>query len=111
MEQSDLKYDLTINAGADYSIDFIYTDDDEVPVDVTGWTVEAQLRPFTEDSTHIDFVCTADTDGFHLALASGTTSEITYTSGVYDVFVTDPDDDYRTKLISGSANISLAVTR
>ena len=110
INEETLVYDITIKAGADYSIDFDYTDDDEVSVDVSGWTVESQIREFPEAITYIGFTGTADENGFHLAMDDQTTSRLHFARGVYDVFITD-GNGIRAKLIEGHVTVIPEVTR
>ena len=70
MTQETPIYDITIKAGANYQIDFDYTDDDEVSVDVSGWTAEAQIRQYAESLYAVAFSCSADENGFHLTKAA-----------------------------------------
>ena len=105
-----LIYDITIHAGTDYAIDFDYTDDDEVSVDVSGWSVEAQIREFTESLNAIAFDCTTDASGYHLTMDSEKTAKIMFSRGVYDVFITDLSG-IRSKLIQGHAAIIHGATR
>ena len=110
MDNEVLKYDLTIKAGSDYQVDFIYTDDDEVPVDVSGWTVESQIREYTEALNAIAFEGTADENGYHLFMDAETTAALRFKTGVYDVFITDGSGT-RSPLIEGHVNIIGGVTR
>ena len=104
-------FDITIKAGANYAVDFVYEEDDGTPVSVEGWTAEAQLREFPEARDKHDFVCTADADGFHLTMSHDETSKIGYTRGVYDVFIIAPDSSVRERLIQGRAMIIPEATR
>ena len=110
INEETLVYDITIKAGVDYSIDFDYTDDDEVSVDVSGWTVESQIREYPEAINHIDFTGTADSTGFHLTMDGDTTSRLHFAMGVYDVFITDGNGT-RAKLIEGHVKVIPEVTR
>ena len=103
-------YDITIKAGRDYAIDFDYTDDDEVSVDMTGWTVEAQIREFAEAINAIAFTGTADQDGIHLTMDADTTAQLRFAKGVYDVFITD-NSGTRSPLIEGHVTVIPEVTR
>ena len=106
MNGQDIIYDITIFAGTNYTIDFAYTEDDETPVSMRGWYAEATLRDFPESPDGIDFICTADALGIHLALTPSQTRDIGYRMGVYDVFVTTPDNNESIKLVKGRAYIN-----
>lgn len=106
-----IRFDITIDCGADYETDFQFTEDDEnTLIDMTGWSVEAQLREFPESRDCLDFTCSADTDGFHISMSGTDTAQIGYTLGFYDVFITDPYGN-RTKLVKGRAFITPRTTR
>ncbi len=105
------KYDLTIMQGQDYTVDLIYAEDDETPVDVTGWAVQSHLRQFPEASDYFPFTCTADMTGFHMSMTAAETEKITFSKGAYDVFVIDPDNEYRTPLIYGQVTVKPGGTR
>jgi hypothetical protein len=109
-EQEELIYDLTIKAGDNYSVDFDYTDDDEVSVDVSGWTVESQIREYPEAINAIAFTGTADASGYHLSMDAETTRKLRFAQGVYDVFITD-GSGIRSKLIEGHVTVIPEVTR
>ena len=104
-------YDITIKAGADYTIDFTYAEDDETPIDLTGWTAEAQLRETDTAPDAVDFSCSVDSAGVHLELDHDETAALRYAVGCYDVFITDPGGTSRTPLIRGQALIVPGVTR
>ncbi len=105
------KYDLTILQGQDYSCDLIYAEDDETPVDVTGWTIQSYIRQFPEASDYFPFTCTADETGFHLTMAAAMTEKMTFSKGVYDVLLTDPDNENQTPLIYGQVSVKPRGTR
>ncbi len=111
MIRDGILYNITINAGEDYYLDFAYTDDNEVPVSMSGWTVESTLREFAQSYDGVDFYCKSDNKGVHLFLSHKQTGLIGYTHGKYDVFVTDPDNNIRVKLVSGEALIIPRSTR
>lgn len=111
MKNDQITHDLTIKVGEDYAVDMVYAEDDETPVSVSGWTVEAQVRQYEQDYDYVPFTCTADATGFHLTMAKEVTRKLTYTRGTYDVFVTDPDNTARSKLVEGRVYIIPEVTR
>ncbi len=105
------KFDLTIMQGQDYSIDLIYTEDDETPVDMTGWKIWSHIRQYPEASDYFPFTCSADGTGFHLSMPASTTGNITFSKGVYDVFIADPDNENHTPLIYGQVTVKPGGTR
>ena len=103
--------DLTLKRGADYAADIVIAEDNETPIDLTGYTAEAQIREFPESPDKEDFTCSVDSAGIHLSMAKETIDHIGYTQGRYDLFLTDPDNEIRTKLLQGNIFIVPEVTR
>ena len=101
----ELKFDITIEQGAEFPLDLIYADDNENPVDVSGWIVESVIRESAGEERAIPFMCAADSSGFHLLMSSARTMQLTFDRGEYDVFITDPDHKTRTKLVSGRVTV------
>ena len=100
-----LIYNLTIDHGSDYSVHFRFEDDDDTPISLAGWTVEATLREFPECHVGIDFLPIADSEGIHLYLSSTDTENLGYQYGVYDVFITTPDNNCRVQIVTGRTHI------
>ena len=109
--KEDLKFDITIEQGSNYPLDITYSDDDDNPVSVAGWTVESVIREATHDPYCVPFICSADRYGFHLRMSAERTMQLTFASGVYDIFVMDPERQTRTKLLSGKVTVIPDVTR
>ena len=104
-----VEHNLTIQAGSDYTIDFLTQEDDGTPIDVAWAEVESQLREKAEHHNALPFDCYADETGVHLAMSHEVTAEIDYTRGEYDVFLLF--DGSRTAFARGSVEIIPAVTR
>ena len=106
-----IKHDITLQQGQDYEIDLIYANDDETPIDVTGWTALSYIRQKPHSLDYFPFTCTADTSGFHLTMDKTLTDEIPFTKGVYDVIIINPDNNKKTPLIIGEVTIKPRSTR
>lgn len=105
------KYDITIHQGATFELSLQYKDSLGNPVDMSGYTVAAQLwnRLGTVKLSDFDFSWTAQASGsFGLKLSSSVTSGITE-QGQYDVLVTEPGGD-KFYLLQGNAYIDLGLT-
>jgi len=103
--KEDLRFDITIEAGSDYPLDISYTDDDDNPVDLTGWIVDGTIREATGDYDGYPFKTWADANGFHLFISKEHTRGITFTRGIWDMFITTPDRRTRTKLLHGRVTV------
>lgn len=105
------RHDIGIQPGSDYLIDFSYQEDDGTPVDVSAWTAESQIREYPEARDFLGFVCESDSTGFHLSLSAEDTKKLTFSRGVYDIFITDPDNTNRVKLVQGRVFVMRDTTR
>ena len=101
----ELRFDIEIEAGSEYPLDVIYSDDDDIPVNMTGWTIEAEIKETSEDPEGYPFATWADANGYHLYLSGDRTAELTFPRGYWDMFITDPERRTRTKLLSGTVKI------
>ena len=104
-----IEYNITIHKGSDYTIDFLTEEDDGTAIDVSGFTAEAQLREYPESNEYLDFTCTADATGFHLAMGHEDSAKIGYTRGYYDLFLSA--DGNRDKFAQGKATVIPEVSR
>lgn len=101
----DIIFDITIEAGSDYPLDISYTDDDDNPVDLTGWTIDACIREETGNRDCIPFRTWADSAGLHLFMSRERTAGFSYSRGIWDMFIMDPLLKTRTKLMHGRVDI------
>lgn len=104
-------YDITINQGATFDLLLEYKDGNGTPVNMTGYSVAAQLwnRLGTAKINDFSFSWQTQASGtFRLRLASSVTSGITE-QGQYDVLVTEPSGD-KFYLLQGNAFINLGFT-
>ena len=103
---------IMMECGADFTMSIIIRDDSDSLVDLTGYTVEAQLREFPEAEDYLQFTATHNNSGgkITITMAHEDTASIAYTSGVYDVYITDPYN-VREKVIEGNVTVAPAVTK
>lgn len=105
------RYDITIHQGATFSLGLQYKTDSGVPVNMSGYTVAAQLwnRLGTSKISNFDFSWTTQASGsFKIKLSSAVTSGITE-QGQYDVLITEPSGD-KYYLLQGNAFVDLGLT-
>jgi hypothetical protein len=108
---------LLIFQGASYSKTFTWTDDDDQPVDLTGYTALLQVQPHSgsetvllELSTDDDTITLGDEEGtIILTLDAEATGALDFSWGHYDLLLTSPDDV--TRLLQGTCRLSPAITR
>ena len=103
---------IGIECGADFVLSFLWADENGDPVDLTGAVIEAQLRHFAQDTECVIFTATHDGSGgkITLAMPHERTAQISYTAGVYDVYVNFPDGS-REKALYGNAKIEPNVVK
>ena len=105
------RYDITIHQGATYQLPLQYKDSAGTPVNMSGYTLEAELwnRTGTTKLANFDTPWTVQASGmFKLKLASAVTSGITE-QGQYDLMITEPGGD-KYYLLQGTAYIDLGLT-
>jgi hypothetical protein len=102
--QSPASYDITIYQGATFELELEYADENNTPVNMSGYTVSGQLWNRLGTSRLASFTTqwTVQASGmFKLTLPASTTSGITE-QGRYDILVTEPSGD-KFYLLEGSA--------
>jgi len=109
-------YDITIDQGSDYSLGITVKDSVGDPLDLTGYSARAQLRP-KKDSTILSasFTCeigSPPTDGqITMTLANAISTAMTAGTYYYDLEVYTAGDGYVKRLIEGKARVKQEVTR
>lgn len=97
-------YDITIHQGATFIMNVVFLGSNGVPVNMSGYTVEAELWNRMGTTKLADFVhsWTVQASGaFKLSIPASTTSGITE-QGQYDALVTEPSGD-KYYLLQGTA--------
>jgi hypothetical protein len=105
------RYDITVHQGATFALNLQYKSGNDVPVDMSGYTVEAELWNRLGTAKLADFVqswVVRASGIFKLVLASTVTSGITE-QGQYDVMLTEPSGD-KYYLLQGVAFLDLGLT-
>lgn len=106
------QFDITIECGADFSLNMAIRNSEDALVDLTGCTVSAQLREYPEASDYIAFTATHNGEGgkITLSMAHESTAQVGYSAGYYDCFVTFPDTSVQ-KVLWGEVTVIPAVTK
>ena len=89
------KLDIEVECGAKFEMPFTMFDDSEEIIDLTGAEIEAQLRQNAESADYFQFTVIHNGIGGHVVVSMPyeLTAEISFTSGVYDIYVTFPNED------------------
>jgi len=105
------RYDITLHQGATFQMALQYKDSAGVPINMSGYTLEAELwnRTGTAKLANFDTPWTTQASGmFKLRLASAVTSGIAE-QGQYDLMITEPGGD-KYYLLQGTAYVDLGLT-
>lgn len=105
------RYDITLHQGATFVLDLQYRGSDGTPVNMSGYTLNAQLwnRFGTEKFADFDTPWVAQSSGnFQLRLTSAVTSGVTE-QGQYDLLITEPSGD-KYYLLQGTAFLDPGLT-
>ena len=107
-----VNHDIEIYAAADYVLPVTLRDENRQPIDLTGATVEAAVAEFAGSAETTPFAAVHNSSGGHitLTLPHEITERLSYSDGVYDVFVTYADGS-REQVLNGKAKVIPAVTR
>lgn len=112
------QHDITIEQGATFTLNLVWRDANNVPVNLTGYTARMQVRSSYTDPT-AQLSLTTENGAIVLGGALGTiavtasatsTDDITVRSGVYDLEL-QASDGTVTRLVQGKVTISPEVTR
>lgn len=104
-------YDITIHQGATFQLALQYNDSAGVPVNMSGYVLEAELwnRTGTDKLADFETPWISQASGmFKMRLSSAVTSGITE-QGQYDLIITEPSGD-KYYLLQGTAYIDLGLT-
>ncbi|GFK96007.1 hypothetical protein NNJEOMEG_03881 [Fundidesulfovibrio magnetotacticus] len=108
------RYDLKIDQGATLALDIECQDDAGKPMDLTGYTVQAQIRRRHDDPEPAAVFAAAlddpSTGVVGLILDAHQSGGLTKSYGVWDCEVTAPDGSVQ-RLVEGKVNVSPQVTR
>ncbi len=99
-------HDIEIKRGTDYNLDIQMVDDNNNPVDVSGFEWKAQLRERPETGLHYVFsISTIPEEGkVTLSMPHDVTDQIMFHNGVYDLFYTS-DNSLRECLLQGKVSM------
>ena len=105
---------LVINSGSDFNQSFTLEGNNNSPLNLTGYQVNAQMRKWAGSSTSITFttlILPPSTIGkISISLSSEDTTNIKPGRYVYDIIITDPFG-FKTRVIEGMILLREGVTR
>ena len=105
---------FSIDQGADFSRTFTVTTDGSTAYDLSGLTLQAQMRKGYDSSsataTFTATLVTATSGTYKLTLSNSTTASITAGRYVYDLVITDASGN-KTRVVEGIATVNPSVSR
>lgn len=113
-----VNYNVEIDQGADWFINFTYEDSNKTPINITNYTAALQLRSLP--SSDVAALSLTTGNGITITGASGLvavhatatqTANIDAGTYYYDLEITAPVTNVVTRLIQGQAVVSPQVTR
>ncbi len=106
-------YGLEIEAGATFSLEFEYKNDDGTLFDFTGWTAKAQIRqtPSSASAVEITTAINAATSVITISLTATQTSGLTFPNYVWAMELTETATARVIRLVEGAVRVSPEVVR
>jgi hypothetical protein len=103
---------IYIDQGSDFTTTLYINDSDGLPLDLTAYSVEAQIRKTYTSTEYVDFtssIVSLDSGQITISLSNIQTSNMISGRYVYDVVLTDPTS-VKTRVVEGSATVNPGVT-
>jgi hypothetical protein len=106
-------YTLHIDAGATFTRQFEYTNDDGSVVDLTGYSALMHVRPSTDGNLTLEHVPAINiaTGTISITLTAAETSQLTLPEYVYAIELSAPGGEPVIRLVQGSIKVSPEVVR
>ena len=101
---------LVIDQGADFTINMELLDFNDDLIDTTGWTAISQLRKSYEASSYVSFTVTFDAGIMNLSMNAVLTATLVPGRYVYDVLITDSEDN-TIRQVEGVVTVTPGVSR
>jgi hypothetical protein len=115
--QKTPEYGLVVHQGADWAVTMTYTDENDLPIDLTSYEAQLQVRrkpggdlllDMSTDNGKITIVGASGEIG--LALANAVTAALAALAAEYDLFIKSPGGTY-TPLVRGDFTVIPRVTK
>lgn len=106
---------IVINAGTDFSQEFtLESYDSNSGLNLSGYDVKSQLRKHSASSVHVDFTCNivSPLEGkLSIGLSTSITTNLRPGRYLYDIVITEPSSNIKTRVVEGMALVREGVTR
>lgn len=104
------KANITIDQGATFSSGIDLLDDNDEPVDVTGYVARGQIRKHYSSSNAVNFTTTLSNGSLVISLTAIQTANITSGRYVYDLELVDAANTVM-RILEGIVTVTPEVTR
>ena len=104
------KANINIDQGTSFVTSILLTDDNGNPLNLNGYTAQAQIRTSYAAINSVSFATSLSNGQVQLSLDAPTTSNLTRARYVYDVVLTD-SANVMTRVVEGSIYMDQTVTR
>ena len=107
------KANLIVDQGSDFTTTIDITDEDDNPVNLTGYTGSGQIRKTYTSSTAVSFTVSLSgaSGSITLSLTATQTGNMTAGRYVFDVELTAPTTGIISRIIEGIVTVTPQVTR
>lgn len=107
------KANIIVDQATTFSTQLVITDDNDLPIDLTGYTIHSQLKKWYTSSTYVEFdieVPRPQNGIVNLNLTANTTANLEYGRYVYDIIAVKNNDGTITRIIEGILTVTPEVT-
>lgn len=106
-------YGLEIEAGATFSLEFEYTNDDGTLFDFDGWTAKAQIRQTPGAASAVEITTSIDSEAsvITISLTATQTGSLTSSNYVWAMELTNATSGTVIRLVEGAVRVSPEVVR
>lgn len=106
---------IVINSGSDFNQVFtLENSDSNSPIDLAGYSVKSQMRKHYSASNYVDFtsnIINTSEGKISIGLSTSITTSLKPGRYVYDIVVTEPLTQIKTRVVEGMALVREGVTR
>ena len=101
---------LLIDQGSTFTISVLIVDDNDNPIDFTGYSAQSEMRKSYMSANAYSFNVSLNSNGFiSLGMSANTTNSIPAGRYVYDIELTDPNSNI-IRIAQGIATVTPGVT-
>ena len=106
-----LKYNIVIDQGTDFAVEFDVTNANNIPMDFTDNIITAKMRKHFESANSVSFTCSGSANGtIILLLTASATINMTPGRYMYDVMTEDSGGEI-SRIVEGIATLTPQITK